>query len=224
MSPEVVALVPAYNASATIAETVDALKRIPSINRIVVIDDGSQDNTAQRASVAGAEVLRLPTNVGKGGALNAGLAKTRGSIVALVDSDLGRCAVEVEKLIDPVLKERADMTIAQFPRAKRRGGFGLLKRVARGGLRVFTGQDFVSPLSGQRVLAPRAVEAIGSFEAGWGVEVGLTIDACRKGLRVREVPVEMTHNETGRDVAGFIHRGRQFLGVIRVLFRRALTR
>lgn len=224
MRPDVVALVPAYNASATVAETVDALKHVASINRIVVIDDGSQDDTAEKATRAGAEVIRLSQNAGKGGALNAGLAKTSGCIIALVDSDLGRSASEVEKLIDPVLKERADMTIAQFPRAKRKGGFGLLKRVARDGLRVFTGQEFNSPLSGQRVLTPKAVEAIGRFESGWGVEVGLTIDACRKGLRVKEIPVEMTHGETGRDLAGFIHRGRQFLGVVRVLVGRALTR
>lgn len=224
MKAEVVALVPAYNAAERVAGTVSALKKITAIDQVIVIDDGSSDATSAEAEAAGAKVITLPRNMGKGEALNAGLKQAQGKTVVLIDDDMGRYASEVEKLLDPVLKDRADMTIAQFPRARKKGGFGIVKRVARNGLRMFTGLEFQSPLSGQRVLNEKAVAAIGRFESGWGVEVGLTIDACRKGLRVREVPVTMYNKETGRDLAGFIHRGKQLLGVIRALLRRALTR
>jgi len=230
----VIALVPAFNAAATVGATVTALKAIAKIDDIIVIDDGSNDSTDAEAAKAGARVIRLSQNRGKGEALNAGLDEVlkenagggtgTNAIVALVDSDLGSSAVEFEKLIDPVLKNQVDMTIARFPKALRKGGFGLLKRTARNGLKLFTGIEFDSPLSGQRVLNGRAIEAISSFESGWGVEVGMTIDVCRKGLCVREVPVQMKHNETGRDLAGFQHRGQQFMGVIRVFAKRLMTR
>lgn len=237
----VIALVPAFNAAATVGETVAALKLITIITEIIVIDDGSSDSTDVEAKKAGAHVIRLGQNRGKGEALNAGLSEVRANagvnvadganacanandIVALVDSDLGSSAVEFEKLIEPVMKNHADMTIARFPKAVRKGGFGLLKKTAQNGLKLFTGIKFDSPLSGQRVLNAHAIEAIGSFESGWGVEVGMTIDVCRSGLRVREIPVQMKHNETGRDLAGFQHRGQQFLGVIRVFAKRLMTR
>jgi len=208
---------------------VAALKLIAIITDIIVIDDGSSDSTDVEAKRAGGHVIRLSQNRGKGEALNAGLSEAcananANDIVALVDSDLGSSAAEFEKLIEPVLKNQVDMTIARFPKAVRKGGFGLLKKTAQNGLKLFTGIKFDSPLSGQRVLNARAIEAIGSFESGWGVEVGMTIDVCRNGLRVREVPVQMQHNETGRDLAGFQHRGQQFLGVIRVFAKRLMTR
>ena len=242
----VIALVPAFNAAATVSATVAALKLIPKITEIIVIDDGSSDDTDVEAEKAGARVIRLSQNRGKGAALNAGLSEVTNvdadvnannnavvgantnantnDIVALVDSDLGSSAAEFEKLIEPVLKNQVDMTIARFPKAVRKGGFGLLKKTAQNGLKLFTGIKFDSPLSGQRVLNARAIEAIGSFESGWGVEVGMTIDVCRNGLRVWEIPVQMKHNETGRDLAGFQHRGQQFLGVIRVFAKRLMTR
>lgn len=224
MATKVVALVPAFNAEATVAETVGVLRTVPAVDQVIVIDDGSSDATAERAGAAGATVIRMPRNMGKGEALNAGLKQASGSVIVLVDDDMGKYAAEVEKLLDPILKDHADMTIAQFPKARKKGGFGIVKRTARGGIRLFTGREFHSPLSGQRALNPKAVEAIGRFESGWGVEVGLTIDACRKGLRVREVPVTMYNKETGRDWAGFVHRGKQLIGVIKALARRTLTR
>jgi hypothetical protein len=68
------------------------------------------------------------------------------------------------------------------------------------------------------------LDQIGSFESGFGVEVGLTIDVFRHGFRVKEVPVQMTHAETGRDLAGFLHRGRQFTDVVVVLLKRLFKR
>jgi hypothetical protein len=63
----------------------------------------------------------------------------------------------------------------------------------------------------------RALEMLSPFDEDYGVELGMTIKALALGLRVMEVPTIMSHKETGRDIKGFLHRGKQFLDVIRVL-------
>lgn len=217
-------LIPAYNESKIIHETILAIKNINKADQIIVINDGSRDETSMIAKAAGAEVIDLSQNVGKGGALNQGLKYAKGDIIGLIDADLGKSAAEIEKLLDPIVENKADMTIGRFPPAKKKGGFGLVTSLAKRGIRWFTGLEVNSPLSGQRVLRRSVIQKIGTFESGFGVEVGLTIDVFRLGFRVKEVPVQMTHAETGRDLAGFLHRGHQFLDVILVLLRRLFKR
>jgi len=217
-------LIPAHNEEKYIFDTVAAVSHIAEVNEIVVIDDASADNTARLAADAGAVVISLPRNIGKGGALNRGLKTITGDIIALVDADLGFTAVDVKKLIAPVLADQADMTIARFPRARKKGGFGLVKGLAKNGIKFFVGIDVTAPLSGQRVMKRSVIESLGGFESGFGVEVGMTIDAIRRGFRIMEVEVNMTHAETGRDLKGFMHRGKQFLHVARVLAKRLAVR
>lgn len=224
MRQNVSALIPAHNEENTIQSTITALKRIPEVCEIIVVDDASYDNTAQAAAEAGAVVISLDRNLGKGGAMNKGLTYVTGDVVALVDADLGFTASDVSKLIDPVISGNADMTIAKFPKARRKGGFGLVKGLAVRGIKMFTGVDVLAPLSGQRVMKKEVIDALGGFESGYGVEVGMTIDAVRKGYKIMEVDVNMTHSETGRDLKGFIHRGKQFFHVAQALARRMVLR
>ncbi|MGE5583391.1 MAG: glycosyltransferase family 2 protein [Bacillota bacterium] len=224
MEEIVTALIPAYNESKTIQATVQAIKETGLVNQIIVINDCSQDDTSRLAQEAGAEVLDLPRNLGKGGALNCGLSLAQGTIIALLDGDLGKTASEVAKLIEPVRSNKADLTIGRFPPAKKKGGFGLVTLLAKKGIRWFTGLEVSSPLSGQRVMRREVLDKVGPFESGFGVEVGLTIDVFRHGFRVKEVPVLMTHAETGRNLAGFVHRGHQFMDVVLVLASRLIKR
>lgn len=217
-------LIPAYNEAATIKETVQAVIALPNVNQVIVINDGSEDATGQLAREAGAEVVNLSQNLGKGGALNHGLKLAKGNIIGLLDGDLGWTASEVDKLIEPVLSGKADMTIGRFPPPAVKGGFGLVTKLAKRGIRYFTGLEVSSPLSGQRVMIRNVIDDVGFFESGFGVEVGLTIDVFRHGYRVKEVPIQMCHAETGRDLAGFLHRGRQFFDVLMVLAKRFLKR
>jgi glycosyltransferase involved in cell wall biosynthesis len=224
--PYVSVLIPAYNESKAIRFTVEAVKSVGKVDQIIVVNDCSTDNTSELAKEAGVEVIDLPKNLGKGGAMNYGLQFVKGEVIALIDGDLGKTAADLEKLLDPVLGDKADMTIGRFPAAKKKGGFGMATRLARKGIRLYTGLEVASPLSGQRVISRAVLEKIGPnpFESGFGVEVGLTIDVFRHGFRVREVPVMMSHAETGRDIAGFVHRGRQFVHVLLVLANRLLKR
>ena len=73
------------------------------------------------------------------------------------------------------------------------------------------------PLSGQRAMTDKVLRDILPFHSGFGIEIGMTIRALRRGYRVVEVPVNMTHAETGRNLKGFIHRGKQFMDVARVI-------
>lgn len=216
-------LIPAFNEENTIAETVKAAQNIPGVDRIVVIDDGSNDQTAQQAEKAGAFVLKSPKNLGKGGALNLGLTKMVGDFVLLLDADLGHTAREGRKLLDSVVRGQADLVIGRFPDKKRKSGFGLVLRIARRVIRSFTGLSLAAPLSGQRALNKKALAALnGEFAEGFGVEVAMIIDVAQQGLIIKEIPVEMEHRLTKRDVSGFAHRGKQLADIVAVILKRLL--
>lgn len=210
-------LIPAYNEADKIKDTVHAVQLIPAVHEVVVVDDASSDHTAELARAAGARVFSMSRNSGKGAALNAGVLKINYEIIALLDADLGQTAAEARWLVLPVLEGKADMTIAGFPPARKKGGFGLVKGLAVRGIERHAGLRMNSPLSGQRVMTRRVLESILPFASGYGVEVALTIKAAAMGFKIMEVPVQMHHAETGRDMRGFIHRGRQFVDIIKVL-------
>jgi len=213
LNAKVSVIIPAYNEEKKIANTIKALKNIKEIKQIVVIDDCSKDNTGKIAENAGTQVIKLPVNRGKGRALNIGAKYVKENIIALVDADLENTAIEVRKLIKPVVDGQTDLTIAIFPQALKKGGIGLVKNAASFGLKLITKKFFLAPLSGQRVMTRKVFENLLPFSPGFGVEVGMTIDACLKGYRIMEVQTNMRHTETGRNWAGFLHRGRQMKDV-----------
>lgn len=223
----VAVLIPAHNEERAIAETVRAAAAIPQVTRVVVVDDGSEDATDERATAAGAKVVRLFGNHGKGSALEAGAARVADAdIILLLDGDLAQTASQGELLLAPLLAGDADMAIAAFPPAQGKAGFGLVKGLARSGIRVLGGAPFEAsaPLSGQRALTRACLATVRPFSAGYGVEVGLTVRALRAGFRITEVSTTMSHAATGRDLAGFVHRGRQFVHVAMALTRLAFER
>lgn len=216
-------IIPAYNEADRIGETVRAARELG--DEVIVIDDGSTDTTAEVARQAGADkVIRADRNGGKGAALNLGCAAANREILLLLDADLGETAGKAKVLLVPVQKGICDMSIAQFPKAAGKAGFGMVQKLSRWGIRRFTGQTMQCPLSGQRAMRKEVFEAIGGFASGFSVETGLTIDVLRKGFRALEVPVAMTHRATGRDFAGWRHRGKQLFDVARVLAWKAVRK
>jgi glycosyltransferase involved in cell wall biosynthesis len=215
---EIAAIVPAHDEAARVAATVAALRSIPGVAEVVVVDDGSTDGTDREAERAGARVLRFDRNRGKGAALDAGVAATEAPILLLSDADLERSAANLRSLLEPLIDGIADVAIAAPPRTRRRSGFGLVEGLAGWGIRRLTGRRFERPLSGQRAIR-REAASIG-FAAGFAAETAFTIDALRAGYRVVEVPCQITHARTGRDPAGFAHRARQGIDVARALVTR----
>ena len=218
--PEVVVIVPARNEAERIAETLRAVARIPEVTRTVVVDDGSEDDTASVAEDAGAEVLRLPSSRGKGGALETGLERADGDIVMLLDADLGRTATQAGKLLRAIQADEADLAIARFSADGRRSGLGLVQGLSRMGIGRLCGVRPSWPLSGQRAMRREVVQKLLPLAPGVGVETAMTIDAVRAGYRVIEVACAFKHRRTRRNWAGFRHRGRQFIDVLRALVLR----
>ena len=224
---DVAVLIPAHNEATRIGDTVRAALSIPGVTRVVVVDDGSSDDTDRVAEQAGAKVVRLFGNHGKGAALESGAARVADAdVILLLDADLGETAEQGALLLVPVLARSADMTIARFPRVSAgAAGFGLVKRLAAWGIARFGGElESTAPLSGQRALTRACFATVRPFSAGYGAEVGLTIRALRAGFRVAEVETTMTHAATGRDVRGFVHRGRQFVHVALALIKLAFEK
>jgi glycosyltransferase involved in cell wall biosynthesis len=234
ISSSVLVLVPAHNEAARVGATVDALHKLPGVSEVLVVSDGSTDATAARALEAGAHCLELPRNFGKGDALNAGLAALMERVsdgitpepgaLLLADADLQDTASLLDVLLAPVLAGDAEVAVADLPVQQGAGGFGLAMGLARWGMERASGRRMQEPLSGQRALRWTALPSLIPFAPGFGVEVAMTVDALRAGLRVVEIKVPLRHAATGRDLAGILHRGRQAGAIARELGRRRVWR
>lgn len=223
----VVAVVPARDEESRIGATVAALTRLGTVGHVVVVDDGSTDQTAAVAEwTGGVEVVRHERNRGKAAAMTTGAARAAEldptAPVLFVDADLEDSATGLGVLVDPVLAGELDMAIAVLPpQPTRGGGLGIVVRTARDGIRRLTGWTPTQPLSGQRCLTREMFEAVQPLAPGWGVEVGLTVDVLRAGGRIREIPCELRHRVTGRSLPDQLHRARQLADVTRALVSRS---
>lgn len=218
----VTAVVAARNEAGRVGDTVRAIRSIPGVDEVVVADGSSDDGTAEEARAAGARVLVGPGREGKGGALEAALDRTApADLYLFLDADLGDTAREGAALLEAVRSGGADLAIGVLPREPRHGGFRLVKRTAAEVIRRLSGFWAEEPLSGQRALTAACLAAVRPLARGFGVEAAMTVDAVRAGLRVREVPVAMRHEPTGRDLAGFVHRARQGVDLLRAAIPRA---
>jgi len=242
LAARVAAVVPCKDEADRIAATVAAVAALPQVGRVVVVDDGSTDGTAEAARAAGADVVRHERNRGKAAALETGVRRVREleaadaathlddagdpaaswpAALLFVDGDLQETASNVGVLATAVLDGSADMTIATLPaQITAGGGRGLVVGLARRGIAYLTGFVAVQPLSGMRCLSPAAFDAGSPLARGWGVETALTVDVLRAGLTVLEVPCELQHRVSGRDWRGQVHRAEQYRDVWWALVRR----
>ena len=220
---KVIIIIPAYNEGDVIEYTIEGLKKIDSIDKIVIVDDGSTDNTSVVAENTGAVVISLKENRGKGYAMKKGLEEIDGDIIGFIDGDVGITSSEVVKLIEPVINDEVDFTIAKFPSASKntnvKGGFGLVKRLAYKGVHFYTGEEMETSLSGQRVYKKEVLDNIEYIPTNYGIEVAMTVQAINKGYTFKEVPVNMKHRYTDRSFKGFKHRGKQFIQILMTLIK-----
>jgi glycosyltransferase involved in cell wall biosynthesis len=232
-SGDVAVVIPARNEAERIRATVAGAAGLPGVDLVIVVDDGSADDTAVLAGQAGATVLRHSRNRGKAAAMETG-ADAAAMLEAtdtpprarharhllFLDADLGDTAAAAGPLTEPVRAGEADMTIAVFTERVRQGGHGLVVGLSGAGIERATGWRPAQPLNGQRCLTRAAFEVARPLAAGFGVETALTIDLLRAGMRVTEVEVPLAHRATGNDWAAQVHRARQFADVARALAAR----
>ncbi len=234
----VACIIPAKDEEQRIAATVAAARSLPHVDVVIVCDDGSDDATGTHASAAGAIVVTHNRNRGKAAAVESavnalGVLEARddrpvATALLLLDADLAETAANCAPLIGPVVEGRADLTIGVLPVQRTAtggdpGGFGLVMSTAIRGITELTGWTPRAPLSGQRCLTRRAFELASPLAAGWGIEVGMTIDILRAGLTVQEIDIDLQHRATGTDLAGQLHRAKQLRDVTRALAARGLV-
>jgi glycosyltransferase involved in cell wall biosynthesis len=212
VTEQLVAVVPAWNEEGAIGRVVDEIRASDSSAAIVVVDDASSDGTAAVAEAHGAIVLRLPFNVGIGGAVQTGFrfARDEGYEVAVrLDGDGQHDASQLEKLLAPVRAGSADLVIgSRFvdPSGTYRPPFA--RRI---GIRVFA--RLVSLLGGQRVtdttsgfvaLNRAGIELFAVEYPHDYPEVESTLVAVRSGLRLAQVQVDMRERQTGTSSITFV--------------------
>jgi glycosyltransferase involved in cell wall biosynthesis len=215
-----IVIVAARNEADRVGETVAALRgEFPSA-AIWVADDASGDGTAEVAMAAGAQVVSRGRPHGKGANVTAAVeaALSAGSVapvVLLCDGDLGVSAARLAPLVAAAERGECDLAVAAFSR-RVGGGFGLALGFAHWAIRRLCGAETTAPISGQRALRTEALRATLPFAAGFGMEIGMTVDAVRAGYRLEEYELDLEHRATGRSVAGFLHRGIQLRDFARV--------
>lgn len=221
MPLNVIAVIPAHNEADRIAETLDALQKVEGLGRLIVVNDGSRDPTAEISRSVGAEVLECAVPgkpCGKGQALVAGISHARRygpDVVLFLDADLGSSAGRLARLTEALSNDHP-VSIAAFPPSTG-GGFGLVKRYARWEILRRAGYSPEEPLSGQRALRSGAIDALPGIAPGFGAEVGMTLDLLAVEITPLEVPLSLEHRPTGRNLAGFSHRARQGFDILRAL-------
>ena len=211
----VAAIIPAFEEADRIEATVVAVASIPSVTEIIVVDDGSRDDTGARAHAAGATVIRNARNRGKAASLVRGArAAAPDALLLFLDADLGETAACAAALIEPVMRGEADATIALLPPPPGSvGGHGFVVKLARRGILRATGWTATQPLSGQRCLTRAAFEAAVPLASRFGVETAMTIDLLRARMRILEVDVPFAHRWSGTTWRDQVHRLRQFVDV-----------
>ena len=206
-------IVAAHNEADRIGVTVKAVRKALPAADIWVADDGSSDGTAEVAMSAGARVISRGRPHGKGGnvsaAAEAALSESEPpALVLLCDGDLGDSAAQLAPLVEAVERGDCDLAVAAFSN-RVGGGFGLALGFAHWAIQRRCGFDAKAPISGQRAMRGEVLREVLPLAAGYGMELGMTIDAVRAGHQVSEYELDLTHRATGRSFRGFLHRGRQ---------------
>jgi hypothetical protein len=221
----------AYNEADRIGATLAALELAVPGAPVWVADDGSTDATPEIARASGARVVRSEKMIGKGDAATPAaleaLCEARSrpggeaeeTIFLLCDGDLAGSARELGALLEPIRSGQADITVAVFAR-RVGGGLGLAVGFARWAIRRRCGLRTRAPISGQRALRAGTLRDVLPFAHGFGMELGMTIDAVRAKHRLLEVELDLGHRASGRTLAGFLHRGRQLADFVAVYVAR----
>jgi glycosyltransferase involved in cell wall biosynthesis len=232
MASDISVIVTARNEADRIGTTLAALALTFPGAPVWVADDGSTDATPEIARRDGALLVRAERAIGKGGAATRAAGDALGQarrdagggdgepIFILCDGDLSESARELGALAEAIRRGEADVAVAVFSR-RTGGGVGLAIGFARWAIRRRCGLSTRAPISGQRALRARVLADVLPFAEGFGMEVGMTIDAVRAGHRVAEIELDLSHRATDRTLAGFAHRGRQLADFVRVYLARA---
>lgn len=196
----IVAILPAFNEEVSIGSVVLRTRRYA--DRVIVVDDGSSDRTADVAELAGAEVIRHPENRGKGAALKTGFESLNGeSVVVTMDTDGQHDPSDLPKLVEPILNGEADMVNGSryingnkkdTPFYRRMG-----QQVLDKATNLNSGLSITDSQSGFRAFAAFTKEAFRFNQSGLAIESEMLVDAANAGLRIKEVEIGVRYDVDG---------------------------
>lgn len=198
--PNIIAVIPAYNESERVGTVIRAIKKESIISHVIVVDDGSQDDTSRAANVFGAKIIRHSKNRGLGATLETGFRAARAfnpDGVVTIDADGQHDVSEIGKLIRPILDGSADVVIGS--RTVGGGGMPILRRIA-----VFFGNVLTWVLfgvwstdtqSGYRAFSKRALSVLRLRSQRMEVSSEIFQKIRRHDLRFVEVPIRPIYTE-----------------------------
>ncbi len=197
-SAPIIAVIPAFNEERFIASVV--LKARRYVDHVLVVDDGSQDETAWLAEAAGAEVIRQP-NGGKAAALNNGLAAAQArnaAAVVLLDGDGQHNPNDIPRLLEPIQRGAADLVVgsrfmglpSNTPRWRIVGQHALTALT-----NVASGVPLSDSQSGFRALSRRALSLMNFTSRGFSVESEMQFLLRQHNLQALEVPISVHYDE-----------------------------
>lgn len=209
----VAAIIAAHNVGHDIATTIRSCRAIPGVDLIVVVDDGSDDNTGRSARMAGAVVVRHSVARGRASARETGMkvAAMRDRedwpprLLLFLSADLGESAVEATALVNAVSSGAVDCAIASPVDV---GLHGMASGLAATAIRRATGWESQAPLSENRCITRDALNAVLPFANGFGLEPSLTIGLLASGFSVVELTCAFEHSGADRSLGSFspLHR------------------
>ena len=196
----ITAILPAFNEKLSIGSMVIETKKY--VDRVIVVDDGSDDNTSEIAELAGAEVIKHQPNKGKGAALKAGFnAAENSDIIVTLDSDGQHDPSEIPRIVAPIISGEADIVNGSrylngdkkdTPHYRRIGQTVLDKAT-----QINSGLKITDSQSGFRAFARHTLPIFKFNSVDFGIESEMLMDAANAGLRIKEVEIGVRYDLDG---------------------------
>ncbi len=214
---KIVAVLPAFNEEVALGSII--LRSKQHVDEVIVVDDGSTDNTVKVAQLAGATVISHPTNLGKGAALKSGFkASEDADVVVTIDSDAQHNPDEIPALVAPILEGKADVVNGsryihgheENTPAYRRVGQKVLDKATN----ISSGLDITDTQSGFRAFSARSIPYFRFKDSGFGVESEMLVDASEAGLKITEVEIGVRYDVDGSTKNPVSHGVRVLLKII----------
>lgn len=184
-------IIPAYNEEENIS---NVIKRIPSfVNEIIIVDDGSVDNTSDIVSRHDVKLIKHEKNLGKGEALKSGAKLATEDILVFIDGDGQHDPSEINSLVSPIIQKKADIVIGhrnlkEAPLARKFSNF-----MARFAIGVFTDQEVKDPLCGFRAISKEVFDNLSVTKKGYEVEFDMIFEALNNNSKITNIPVSVDY-------------------------------
>lgn len=204
-------VIPSFNVERSILEVIE---RVPkNVFELVVVDDGSRDKTKEIAEKTKAKVVKHDINYGKGRAIRTGASVVQGEIIVFIDGDLQHRPEDIPKLVEPIKKGRADITIGSrflgdvksMPKLRRLSNF-----ISTSLIKIFFGINITDTQSGYRAIKKEYLEKMDLESERYNIETEVLAYVGKFKMRVEEVPIETIYGDeashfTFLDIARFIY-------------------